>query len=202
MSFQGSLNELRAINFADLAMRQIGVWPRLLRISLCSLMFLVTLLCGELFVISDLRRQLDIAAENESKLLRLYRAKAIQTANLGVYRQQLIDLKSMFMASVKQLPDTADMPNLLEDITNTAISSGLRMQVISLQAEKVSRLAIELPMRIEVTGDYHDFGSFVSGITSLTRVVTLHDYTIEPHNDSSLRMVIEAKTYRYKGSAS
>lgn len=202
MSFQGSLNELRAINFADLAMRQIGVWPRLLRMSLCSLMFLVTLLCGELFVISDLRRQLDIAAENESKLLRLYRAKAIQTANLDVYRQQLIDLKSMFMASVKQLPDTADMPNLLEDITNTAISSGLRMQVISLQAEKVSRLAIELPMRIEVTGDYHDFGSFVSGITSLTRVVTLHDYTIEPHNDSSLRMVIEAKTYRYKGSAS
>jgi len=196
-----SLNQLRAINFSDLAIKQIGVWPLLLRISLWLLIFVAILLCGEIFVISDLRRQFHIAAENESKLLRLYSVKAFQTANLDAYRQQLIDLKSMFTASVKQLPDVADMPNLLEDINNTAISSGLRMRAISLQPEKVTELTVELPMRIEVTGDYHAFGSFVSGITSLTRVVTLHDYSIETYNESSLKMVIEAKAYRYRESA-
>ncbi|MGB2053694.1 MAG: type 4a pilus biogenesis protein PilO [Porticoccaceae bacterium] len=201
MPLPESLNQLRAINFSDLAIKQIGVWPLLLRISLWLLIFVAILLCGEVFVISDLRRQFHIAAENESKLLRLYSAKAFQTANLDAYRQQLIDLKSMFTASVKQLPDTADMPNLLEDINNTAISSGLRMQAISLQPEKVAEFTFELPMRIEVTGDYHAFGSFVSGITSLTRVVTLHDYSIETYNESSLKMVIEAKAYRYRESA-
>lgn len=201
MPLPESLNQLRAINFSDLAIKQIGVWPLLLRISLWLLIFVAILLCGEVFVISDLRRQFHIAAENESKLLRLYSAKAFQTANLDAYRQQLIDLKSMFTASVKQLPDTTDMPNLLEDINNTAISSGLRMQAISLQPEKVAEFTFELPMRIEVTGDYHAFGSFVSGITSLTRVVTLHDYSIETYNESSLKMVIEAKAYRYRESA-
>ncbi|MGB1402738.1 MAG: type 4a pilus biogenesis protein PilO [Porticoccaceae bacterium] len=201
MPLPESLNQLRAINFSDLAIKQIGAWPLLLRISLWLLIFVAILLCGEVFVISDLRRQFHIAAENESKLLRLYSAKAFQTANLDAYRQQLIDLKSMFTASVKQLPDTADMPNLLEDINNTAISSGLRMQAISLQPEKVAEFTFELPMRIEVTGDYHAFGSFVSGITSLTRVVTLHDYSIETYNESSLKMVIEAKAYRYRESA-
>ena len=201
MPLPESLNQLRAINFSDLAIKQIGVWPLLLRISLWLLIFVAILLCGEVFVISDLRRQFHIAAENESKLLQLYSAKALQAANLDAYRQQLIDLKSMFTASVKQLPDTADMPNLLEDINNTAISSGLRMQAISLQPEKVAEFTFELPMRIEVTGDYHAFGSFVSGITSLTRVVTLHDYSIETYNESSLKMVIEAKAYRYRESA-
>lgn len=201
MPLPESLNQLRAINFSDLAIKQIGVWPLLLRISLWLLIFVAILLCGEIFVISDLRRQFHIAAENESKLLRLYSVKAFQTANLDTYRQQLIDLKSMFTASVKQLPDVADMPNLLEDINNTAISSGLRMRAISLQPEKVTELTVELPMRIEVTGDYHAFGSFVSGITSLTRVVTLHDYSIETYNESSLKMVIEAKAYRYRESA-
>lgn len=201
MPLPESLNQLRAINFSDLAIKQIGVWPLLLRISLWLLIFVAILLCGEVFVISDLRRQFHIAAENESKLLQLYSAKALQAANLDAYRQQLIDLKSMFTASVKQLPDTADMPNLLEDINNTAISSGLRMRAISLQPEKVAELTVELPMRIEVTGDYHAFGSFVSGITSLTRVVTLHDYSIETYNESSLKMVIEAKAYRYRESA-
>lgn len=201
MPLPESLNQLRAINFSDLAIKQIGVWPLLLRISLWLLIFVAILLCGEIFVISDLRRQFHIAAENESKLLRLYSVKAFQTANLDAYRQQLIDLKSMFTASVKQLPDVADMPNLLEDINNTAISSGLRMRAISLQPEKVTELTVELPMRIEVTGDYHAFGSFVSGITSLTRVVTLHDYSIETYNESSLKMVIEAKAYRYRESA-
>ena len=76
------------------------------------------------------------------------------------------------------------------------------MQAITLQSEKVYELTIELPMRIEVTGDYHDFGLFVSGITSLARVVTLHDYVIETYDESSLQMVIEAKAYIYRSPTS
>ncbi|MGB2375997.1 MAG: type 4a pilus biogenesis protein PilO, partial [Porticoccaceae bacterium] len=87
-------------------------------------------------------------------------------------------------------------------ITNIAISSGLRMQAITLQPEKVYELTIELPIRIEVIGDYHDFALFVSGITSLPRVVTLHDYAIETYDESSLKLVIEAKAYIYRGSTS
>ena len=201
MSLQGSLNELRSINFADLDIQQIGLWPAPFRIGCRLLILVATLLCGEVFVLADLRREVHTAAENESRLLQLYEAKVFQTTNLDAYRQQSIDLKAVVKNSLKQLPDVAEMPTLLEDITNIAISSGLRVQVIALQVEKVYELTIELPIRIEVTGGYHDFGLFVSGITSLSRVVTLHDYAIETYDESSLKLVIEARAYIYKGAA-
>lgn len=202
MPLQDRLNELRNIHFTDLDLQQIGIWPAPFRIGCWLVVLVATLLCGEVFVMADLRREVHTAAANESRLLQLYKAKAFQATNLHVYRQQSVGLKSVAKASLKQLPDDAEMPTLLEDITNIAISSGLRMQTITLQPEKVYELTIELPIRIEVTGDYHDFGLFVSGITSLPRVVTLHDYAIETYDESSLKLVIEAKAYIYRGSTS
>jgi type IV pilus assembly protein PilO len=166
------------------------------------LALVATLFCGEVFVVADLRREVHSAVEDESRLLQLYKAKVLQVANLDAYRQQTTGLLAVVKQSLEQLPDNAEMATLLEDITNIAISSGLRMQAITLQSEKVYELTIELPMRIEVTGDYHDFGLFVSGITSLARVVTLHDYVIETYDESSLQMVIEAKAYIYRSPTS
>jgi type IV pilus assembly protein PilO len=76
------------------------------------------------------------------------------------------------------------------------------MQAISLQPEQVSEFYVELPIKIDVTGDYHDFGSFVSGVAALPRIVTLHNYSIKQAESGLLNMVIEAKTYRYKAEAS
>ena len=75
------------------------------------------------------------------------------------------------------------------------------MTSISLQPEKISEFYVELPIRIDVSGDYHDFASFVSGVASLPRIVTLHDYSIDQSDSDRLAMVIEAKTYRYKAEA-
>ena len=75
------------------------------------------------------------------------------------------------------------------------------MKAISLQPEKVSEFYVELPIGLDVTGDYHEFGSFVSGVAALSRIVTLHDYAIEAGDGSLLNMVIDAKTYRYKEEA-
>ena len=133
------------------------------------------------------------------KLLEQYESKAFQAANLDAYRQQMIELDETFGALLKQLPKDTEVPGLLEDITEVAYGSGLSMKSISLQPERASAFYIELPIKIDVTGDYHDFGSFVSGVAALPRIVTLHDYSITQTNGTLLNLVIEAKTYRYKG---
>jgi type IV pilus assembly protein PilO len=59
---------------------------------------------------------------------------------------------------------------------------------------------IELPINIKVVGGYHDLATFVSGVASLPRIVTLHDFEIKTEKNeatSKLRMNIVAKTYRY-----
>ncbi|MGH1372465.1 MAG: type 4a pilus biogenesis protein PilO, partial [Cellvibrionaceae bacterium] len=58
---------------------------------------------------------------------------------------------------------------------------------------------IELPISINVSGPYHDFGAFVSGVAGMPRIVTLHDYSIKRQATGGLLdMTILAKTYRYK----
>lgn len=197
-----SLNELRLIDFTGLSIRQIGVWPISLRISLLLMVVVVILLCGEFCALEDLRKQHQVAVRNESALLQSYKMKAVQMANLATYRQQSVDLMHTFAAIDTQIPESIDMPSLLEDITKVAYSSGLSVKAIELKQEKVNELYIEMPIRLEVTGNYHAFGSFVSGIAALSRIVTLHDFTLERNNELSLNMILEARAYRYRSPAS
>ena len=175
MSFKDSLNELQEIDFADLDIQQIGVWPGSLKTILLVLVLILILALGYFFKIKEMSQQHSVAAKKELKLLEQYESKAFQAANLDDYRQQMIELDETFGALLNQLPKDTEVPGLLEDITEVAYGSGLSMKSISLQPERASEFYIELPIKIDVTGDYHDFGSFVSGVAALPRIVTLHD---------------------------
>lgn len=198
MAFIESLKELKDVDFADLDIQQIGVWPAALKAILLLTVLLVILALGYFFKVQDVSQQTQIAARQEAELLREYENKAFLAANLDAYRAQMVELDETFGALLQQLPKDTEVPGLLEDITEVAYGSGLSMKSISLQPEKTTEYYVELPIRIDLIGDYHDFGSFVSGVASLPRIVTLHDYTIKETEGALLNMVIEAKTYRYK----
>jgi len=202
MSFVESIKELKDIDFADLDIQQIGIWPAPVKTLLLVAVAIVILILGYFVKIQDLRQQYQAAASKETVLLDQYGTKAFQAANLAAYRVQMIELDDTFGALLKQLPKDTEVPGLLEDITEVAYGSGLSMKAISLQPEQVSEFYVELPIKIDVTGDYHDFGSFVSGVAALPRIVTLHNYSIKQADSGLLNMVIEAKTYRYKAEAS
>jgi len=202
MSFVKSIKELKDIDFADLDIQQIGIWPAPVKTLLLVAVAIVILILGYFVKVQDLRQQYQAAASKETVLLDQYGTKAFQAANLEAYRVQMIELDDTFGALLKQLPKDTEVPGLLEDITEVAYGSGLSMKAISLQPEQVSEFYVELPIKIDVTGDYHDFGSFVSGVAALPRIVTLHNYSIKQADSGLLNMVIEAKTYRYKAEAS
>ena len=202
MSLIDSIKELKDIDFADLDIQQIGIWPAPVKTLLLIGVAVVILILGYFLKVQDVRQQYHSAAGKEAALLDQYATKAFQAANLQAYRTQMIELDDTFGALLKQLPKDTEVPGLLEDITEVAYGSGLSMQAISLQPEQVSEFYVELPIKIDVTGDYHDFGSFVSGVAALPRIVTLHNYSIKQADSGLLNMVIEAKTYRYKAEAS
>ena len=202
MSFVESIKELRDIEFAELDIQQIGIWPTPVKNLLLVAVVILILILGYLLKVQNLRQQYQTAVTKETALLDQYRTKAFQAANLEAYRAQMIELDNTFGALLKQLPKDTEVPGLLEDITEVAYGSGLSMQAISLQPEQVSEFYVELPIKIDVTGDYHDFGSFVSGVAALPRIVTLHNYAIKQADNGRVNMVIEAKTYRYKAEAS
>jgi type IV pilus assembly protein PilO len=190
--FIDSLNNLDPEN--------IGSWPVPVKIMIwligCGVAgFLVFHL-----LLSDALANLDRVKVQETELMKTYESKAFQAANLDAYKEQMKEMEATFGVLLKQLPKDAEVPGLLEDISHTGLAAGLTFNSIALAPEVSKEFYIELPIDIEVKGGFHAFGAFVSGVSALPRIVTLHDYEIAPAGDQSQELVmkVRAKTYRYK----
>lgn len=200
MSFSESLEGLRKIDIGDLDLNNVGSWPAAVKVISGVLVAVLMLALGYFFFIQDMEAQLDAARNNEAALKEQFTNKAFQAANLDPYKIQMTEMENTFGALLRQLPSDTEVPGLLEDITRTGLGSGLDFEEIKLLPEAAQQFYIELPIQITVVGAYHDLATFVSGVASLPRIVTLHDFDIKPLEGGSpgkLRMSILAKTYRY-----
>ena len=202
MAFQDVVRDLRELDFSELSLDNIGSWPLAVKAMAWVLAFIVLTVFGYVYSISDLRDQLGQVEAKELSLKQEFEGQAAKAANLDALRKQMVEMEESFGALVSQLPSDTEVPGLLEDVTNKGVESGLEIKSIKLQPEQQKEFYVELPINIEVTGSYHDFGTFVSGIAGLPRIVTLHDFKIvsDPKTPGVLTMSISAKTYRYKGA--
>ena len=194
------MDELNSLDFEN-----VGGWPTPIKIGAAILVLVVVVVLGYFLSISDANQTLEQQRREEATLLQGYEKKAFEAHNLDQFRKQLAEMEQTFGALLKQLPKDTEVPGLLEDITHTGLGSGLEFENIELRNEIEKEFYAELPINIQVIGDYHGFGSFVFGVASLPRIVTLHDFTVTRPSDSNqelaalglLRMDITAKTYRY-----
>lgn len=189
---------LKDFDINDLDFNSAGTWPLAVKIIVWVLVLAVVIFLGYYLHLNDMLDERERVAKKEIELKQEYESKAFKAANLEVFRKQMEDMEKSFGTLVKQLPSDTEVPGLLEDITHTGLGSGLEIDSIKLQPEQNSEFYVELPIEIQVRGGYHDLGSFVSGVASLPRIVTLHDFAIKPTESGGLlAMTITAKTYRY-----
>ena len=200
MSLAESLEGLRKVDLADLDLNNLGSWPAAIKVIACFLLLIVVLALGYNFHLKDLEADLDQRHAEEETLKQQFATKAFQAANLEAYKDQMKEMEESFGALLRQLPSDTEVPGLLEDITRTGLGSGLEFEQIKLLPEVTQQFYIELPIQISVLGRYEDLATFASGVASLPRIVTLHDFEIKPDatdESSILRMSVLAKTYRY-----
>lgn len=200
MSLADSLKSLNEFDINDLDMNNAGIWPAPVKAIVLLLIFGLIMGGGYWFFIKDQFAQLDRVKSTELELRQNYENKAYQVANLSVFKAQMVEMEETFGALVRQLPSETEVPGLLEDITNTALGSGLALQEVKLQPEQKRDFYSELPINIRVSGSYHELATFVSSVASLPRIVTLHDLTIKPTgaDNDQLDMQVVARTYRYR----
>jgi type IV pilus assembly protein PilO len=202
VALQDMIRDIRELDLSELNLDNIGSWPLPVKAAAWVLAFVAFVVIGYVYNISELRDQLTQVETKELDLKKEFEDKAFKAANLEALRKQMKEMEESFGALVSQLPTDTEVPGLLEDITNKGLESGLEIKSIKLQAEQAKEFYVELPISIEVTGTYHDFGTFVSGIAGLPRIVTLHDFKMTSDQKAAgvLSMSISAKTYRYKGA--
>lgn len=199
MALQDFVDQLNDFDVNDIDWTRMGVWPPVAKIVLLLVLVTGIVLAAYFLFVKDLDMKLGQVVSQEESLKASFKSKAFQAANLDAYREQMKEMEKSFGALVAQLPSKTEVPGLLEDIDEKGADSGLVINSISLQPETAAEFYIELPISINVSGPYHDFGSFVSGVAGMPRIVTLHDYTIEKKASGGiLDMTILAKTYRYK----
>ncbi|MFT6898441.1 MAG: type IV pilus assembly protein PilO [Paraglaciecola sp.] len=186
-------NKLKEVN--DLDFEQVAIWPFEIKSIVALFVVIIALVGGYYGLVKDKLPILEKVQLEEQTLKQNYQAKYRIAVNLQAYEEQLQQLQQDFSSMLKSLPTSNETPGLLDDITFVGTSAGLTFRLLNWQKEVPKEFYTELPIQIEVTGSYHDFGQFVSDIAALPRIVTVHDFAVSQEL-SSLKLTLGAKTYR------
>jgi len=181
-----------------------GTWPLPIKIATVIIISLVVVGLWVKFDTSDQLSGLEVAEKKEIELKQTFEIKQKKAANLEAYKKQLKEIEESFGTMLKQLPDRTEVANLLVDVSQTGLASGLDFELFKPQGELKKEFYAELPIAVRVIGSYDEFGTFVSGLASLPRIVTIHNVSISGSKDTKVKndgqgMTMEAivKTYRY-----
>ena len=154
---------------------------------------------GQGYLTAGKLEELQKVEKEEVSLRATFDEKAAKAANLEAYKQQLDEMRQSFGALLRQLPNKTEIETLLTDISQTGISSGLDIDLFKPEGLIPKDFYAEYPIRLKVTGRYHEFAQFVSGVAALPRIVTLKDINIQPAKESGVKLSMEltAITYQY-----
>ncbi|MBU3910730.1 MAG: type 4a pilus biogenesis protein PilO [Gammaproteobacteria bacterium] len=188
-----------ADDFKTLDPKDPGAWPLVPRIIILSGMFVGLLMAAAWFGWNVQNEELELKYQEEIKLKDEWLNKKKQAVNLDEHINQLAEIERSFGALLKQLPNAAEMESLLIDINQAGLGRGLQFELFKPGAEVSKDFYAELPITLNVTGSYHDFGAFAGDIAKLSRIVTLNDINVAPSGKSgdTLMLVATAKTFRY-----
>lgn len=190
------VEELKSLDIND-----VGRWPLLFRASVIFISFVLVLALGVyFFIIKDLRPQLQRAADDEQTLRVTFENKQRKAANYDAYKAQLSQIEQSFGTMLRQLPGETEIPSLIVDVSQTGLAAGLQEKLFQPQPEIPRDFYAEKPIRIRLSGGYHEIANFVSGVAALPRIVTLHNINITPESQGEfdqLSIEVTAQTYRY-----
>jgi type IV pilus assembly protein PilO len=175
----------------------IGNWPVPVRVVIVLTAFILVIVAGYYLDTQDQRDHLERVQKAEVSLKNNFEKKQAKAANLEAYKAQMVEMQESFGTMLRQLPSKTEVADMLVDITQTGLASGLEFELFKPLAEVRKEFYAELPISIKVKGSYHNLGKFVSGMAALPRIVTLHDIKIESSKSGALSMSATGKTYRY-----
>lgn len=185
----------------QLDINDIGRWPFPFRAALIVILFVIVVGAGfYMTIIQDKAPILDRVKAEEANLWITFENKQKKAANYDAYKTQLEQMEQSFGTMLRQLPGETEIPSLIVDISQTGLAAGLQEKLFEPQPEIQRDFYAEKPIKIRLSGGYHEIANFVSGIAALPRIVTLHNINITPEAKDSyneLSIEVTAQTYRY-----
>lgn len=199
----------KKMSLKELDFNNMGAWPREAKIGFCVIIAAIIIGLAWYLFVSDRKTELEGLEVTEESLRAQYAEEAGKAANLEPLKAQLAQMEQQLQQMLRQLPSKTEMPDLIVDISQTALATGISNELFEPGPEELKEFYAEKPIALRMVGSYHQFGAYVSGVASLPRVVimTMHDIALKPRGDSKDTVGIVAntplelsgtvKTYRY-----
>ena len=181
-------------------LKKIGSAPLPIRIAIVIVLCVALVVAGYFLDTTKQKAELDKVIAEEQLLREIFLGKQAKAANLEAYKQQLDEMRTSFGTLLRQLPNKTEIETLLTDISQTGISSGLEIDFFKPEGLRPKEFYSEYPIKLKVTGRYHEFAEFISGVAALPRIVTIQNIAIEPFDPKGgvkLTMQLTAITYQY-----
>ena len=181
-------------------LKKIGTAPLPIKIAIIAILCIAMLVAGYFLDTTEQTAELDKVISEEQQLRQVFAGKQAKAANLEAYKQQLEEMRTSFGTLLRQLPNETEIETLLTDISQTGISSGLEIDYFKPIGLRPKEFYSEYPIQLKVTGRFHEFAEFISGVAALPRIVTVQDIAINPADAKSgvkLTMELTAITYQY-----
>ncbi len=190
-------------DISELDPEYIGSWPIPVKIGINAICIAIVFAGAYYLAISDKLAVHKRTQLEEVGLRTEFEAKQKKASHLEKYKEQLAEMERIYGQMLRQLPSKTEMPDLLVDVSQTALSTGIDNELFRPGPEIVKEFYAEKPISLRMIGTYHEFGAFISGVASLPRIVilTMHDISLRPTKDTDNPndLILEgtAKTYRY-----
>lgn len=195
---------MKNFDLNNLDFNNAGAWPAPVKAFFCAILVVLILFFGWYLFVSNQQDQLETLRRSELGLRQDFEKEQAKAVNLEPLKEQLAEMEAMLQQMLRQLPSRTEMPDLIVDISQTALASGISNELFQPLPEIRKEFYAEKPISLRMVGSYHQFGNFVSGVASLPRVVimTMHDISLKPRDEKvgpSSGLVLEGtvKTYRY-----
>jgi type IV pilus assembly protein PilO len=181
-------------------LKKVGSAPLPVKIVVIIILCVALVAAGYFLDTTKQKAALEKSIAEEKQLRQVFSKKQAKAANLEAYKQQLEEMRTSFGTLLRQLPNETEIETLLTDISQTGISAGLEIDYFKPVGLRPKEFYSEYPIKLKVTGRYHEFAEFISGVAALPRIVTVQDISIKPVDAKSgvkLSMELTAITYQY-----
>ena len=151
-------------------------------------------------------QELDRLQVEEANLQRKLSSVRIIAGNLGAFEIEIEQLEIKLKKALRQLPNEKQLEVLLTDISNLGKTAGVEIHSFQRKEEVLHDFYAEVPISIQLEGEYHDIGKFFELLSKLKRIVNMGSLKINVGSESleATRLKVSgiATTFRFIGAAS
>jgi type IV pilus assembly protein PilO len=159
-----------------------GLALALVLLTLANFLFFVNPVEGAIQAQQARQRALDAQLQEKSEIAQ----------NLNERRREMDVLQQKLDEALSELPEQADVDELLAQLNDVGRKSGLEIATVEPTAEQPAQIYVKIPIRMSVVGNYNEVALFLQEVANMRRIVNVNNIRLGTPQVRSEKVVLNA----------